>query len=90
MNKKQLRVYAKKFESASGIARIIFGIIALLGFLKLMDLFTNATLMYTALGIYAGLLGFGYWWVRREWLALLAPPPKPVRKKKPTPVEPKP
>lgn len=90
MNKKQLRIYAVKFEGASDIVRIIAGVLALLGFLKLMDLFTNTTAMSIALLVYVCALGFGYWWCRREWRALLAPPPKPVRKKKPVPVEPKP
>ena len=83
MNKKQLRVYAKKVEGASDFARLVLGILAVLGFFKLMDLFTNTTAMGIALAIYAGLVGFGYWWARRQWRALLAPPPKPVRTKPP-------
>ena len=87
MNKKQLRVYAKKFEGASDFARLVFGIIALLGFLKLMDFFTNTTMMTFALLFYAALIGFAYWWVQREWRALRVPPKKSVRRKPPAPKE---
>lgn len=83
MNKKQLRVYAAKFEGASAVARLTFGIVALLGFLQLMNVFVSTTAMVIALSIYTVVLGFGYWWVRREWRALLAPLPKTVRKKIP-------
>jgi hypothetical protein len=81
MNKTQLRAYAKKFENVSDIVRIIFGIVALLLFLKLMNIFTTTTAMATAFLIYGAIVVSGYWWVRREWRALLAPLPKKPKKK---------
>ena len=87
MDKKQLRLYAKKFEGLADIARIVFGIAALLGLIKFMDWFSNTSVMMIACAMYVGILSVAYWWVRREWRALFAPPPKPVRKKPAPPKE---
>ena len=81
MNKKQLRVYAEKFEGVSDFVRLVSGVIAVWGFLTLVSFFNNATALGIASAIYVGLLGFVYWWVRREWRALLAPLPKVVKRK---------
>ena len=87
MDKKQLRLYAKKVEGASDFVRLVFCLIAVLGFLKLMNFFTNATMMLFALLCYAALVGVVYWWVRREWRVLLAPLPRAVKRKPSVPKE---
>lgn len=81
MNKKQLRLYAKKFEGASDLARMIFSILAVLGLWYFLNFFMSTQAMVIAGGMYACVMGFAYWWVRGQWRALLAPPPKPVKKK---------
>lgn len=83
MNKKQLRLYAAKFEGAGEIARLFFVLVAIMGLWKLMDLFSGSARVLTASVIYIGLVALAYWSIRREWRALLAPLPKLVRRKKP-------
>lgn len=86
MNKKQLRVYAQKFEGASDLARMVFIILALFLFWILLDFFSGGTAMVVFGIVYVGIIGSLYWWVRSQWRALLAPPPKrkkPVKKPEP-------
>lgn len=86
MNKKQLRVYAKKVEGASELGRLIFIILALLIFWKLLEFISNGTAMVIFGMVYAGAFGGLYWWLRSQWRALLAPPPKrKTTVKKPAP-----
>lgn len=85
MNKKQLRLYAAKFEGVGEIARLFFVLVAIMGLWKLMEFFSGLTSVLTASVIYIGLVALAYWLIRREWRALLAPLPKPVRRKIPAP-----
>lgn len=87
MNKKQLRLYAAKFEGAGEIARIVFMLVAITGLWKLMNFFSGSTRVLMASVIYIGIVALAYWLIRREWRTLLAPLPKPVHRKTPAPAK---